>query len=63
MKTNDLFLWFFIIGGFLTAAVGVLYFVSGESLRASDGQNGSVFIQIILGAAVLFYGARKYCEE
>jgi hypothetical protein len=63
MKTNDLFLWFLIIGGFLTAGVGVLYFLSGESLRSSDGQNGSVFIQILLGAAVLIYGARKYCEE
>jgi uncharacterized membrane protein YhiD involved in acid resistance len=24
MKTNDLFLWFFIIGGFVTAAIGIL---------------------------------------
>jgi hypothetical protein len=63
MKTNNLFLWFFIIGGFVTAGIGVLYFVSGENLRASAGQNYSVFVQIVLGAAVLFYGARKYCEE
>jgi len=63
MKTNDLFLWFFIIGGFVTAAIGILYFVSGENLRASAGQNYSVFVQIVLGAAVLFYGFRKYCED
>jgi len=63
MKTNNLFLWFFIIGGFVTAAIGILYFVSGENLRASTGQNYSVFVQIVLGAAVLFYGFRKYCED
>jgi hypothetical protein len=63
MKTNNLFLWFFIIGGFLTAGIGVLYFLSGESGRATDGQNYSVFVQIVLGFAVTFYGSRKYCEE
>jgi hypothetical protein len=63
MKTTNLFLWFFIIGGFLTAGIGVLYFLSGESARASDGQNYSVFVQIVLGAAVTFYGSRKYCED
>jgi len=63
MKSNNLFLWFFIVGGFLTAAIGILYFVSGENLRSSAGQNYSVFVQIILGAAVLFYGFRKYCED
>ena len=63
MKTNNLFLWFLIIGGFLTAAIGILYFVSGENLHAPAGQNYSVFVQIVLGAAVLFYGFRKYCED
>ena len=63
MKTENLFHWFFIIGGFLTAAIGVLYFVSGENLRATAGQNYSVFVQIVLGAAILFFGVRKYCEE
>ena len=63
MNTHNLFLWFFIIGGFITAGIGVLYFLSGESSNASDGQNYSVFVQIVLGAAVTFYGIRKYCEE
>ena len=63
MKSNNLFLWFFIVGGFLTAAIGILYFISGENLRSSAGQNYSVFVQIILGGAVLFYGFRKYCED
>ena len=63
MNTHNLFLWFFIIGGFVTAGIGVLYFLSGESSNASDGQNYSVFVQIVLGAAVTFYGIRKYCEE
>jgi hypothetical protein len=63
MNTNTFFLWFLIVGGFLTAGVGVLYFLSGESGHASDGQNYSVCVQILLGALVTVYGARKYCEE
>ena len=63
MNTHNLFLWFFIVGGFLTAGIGVLYFLSGESGHASDGQNYSVFVQIVLGAAVTFYGFRKYCDD
>jgi hypothetical protein len=63
MKSNNLFLWFFIIGGFVTAGVGVIYFASGESSHASDGQNGSVFLQILLGAAVTLYGTLKYCKD
>lgn len=63
MNTHNLFLWFFIIGGFLTAGIGVLYFLSGESGNASDGQNYSVFVQIVLGAAILAYGVRKYCQD
>jgi hypothetical protein len=63
MKSNNLFFWFFIIGGFITAGIGVLYFLSGESSRASDGQNYSIFVQIILGIVVTVYGFRKYCED
>jgi len=63
MKSNNLFFWFFIVGGFLTAGIGVLYFLSGESSHASDGQNYSVFVQIILGAVVAIYGFRKYTED
>ena len=47
----------------VAATIGVLYFVTGENLRANAGQNYSVFVQIILGAAILFFGVRKYCEE
>ena len=63
MNTNSLFFRFFIIGGFLTAAIGVLYFVTGENLHASAGQNYSVFVQIVLGAAVMAFGFKKYFEE
>jgi hypothetical protein len=63
MNTNYLFLWFFIVGGFLTAGIGVLYFLTGVSTHASDGQNYSVFVQIVLGAAVTVYGFRKYCDD
>jgi hypothetical protein len=63
MNSNNFLLWFLIVGGFVTAGVGVLYFLSGESSNASDGQNYSVFVQIVLGGAVTLYGTRKYCEE
>ena len=63
MKTTNLFLWFFIIGGFVTTGIGILYFLSGQDVHAPAGQNYSVFVQIVLGAAVLFYGFRKYTED
>jgi hypothetical protein len=63
MNSNNFFLWFFIVGGFLTAGIGVLYFLSGESSHASDGQNYSVFVQIVLGAACTLYGTRKYISD
>jgi len=62
MKVNDLFFWFFITGGFLTAGLGVIHFLSGQSALATDGQNYSIFVQIFLGAVVAIYGIRKYCE-
>jgi hypothetical protein len=63
MKNNDLFFRFFIIGGFLTAGLGIIYFLSGESARGTDGQNYSVFVQIVLGAAVMAFGVRKYFDS
>ena len=63
MKVNNLFFWFFITGGFLTAGLGVIHFLSGESSQFTDGQNYSIFVQIFLGAVVAIYGFRKYCEE
>ena len=63
MNSNNVFLWFFIIGGFLTAGIGILYFLSGENLHATAGQNYSVFVQIVLGAAVTAFGIRKYCDD
>jgi hypothetical protein len=56
MKSNSLFFLFFIIGGFVTAAVGVAYFASGESSGAPDTQNYMVLLQIPLGAFVTIYG-------
>ena len=63
MKANSLFFWFFIIGGFVTAAVGVAYFASGESSRADDVQNYMVVLQIPLGAFVTIYGIRQASDE
>lgn len=59
MNSNTAFLWFFIIGGFITAAVGVAYFASGESSRAADAQNYTVLIQIPLGMFASVYGLSK----
>ena len=59
MNSNSAFFWFFIIGGFITAAVGVAYFASGETFRATDEQNYTVLIQIPLGAVASLYGLTK----
>ncbi len=59
MRSNFVFFWFFIIGGFVTAAVGVAYFASGESSHATDGQNLTVLLQIPLGAFVTVFGLSK----
>lgn len=56
MKSNFAFFWFFIVGGFVTAAVGVSYFASGEASHADDAQNYMVLLQIPLGAFVTIYG-------
>jgi hypothetical protein len=59
MRSNSAFFWFFIIGGFITAAVGVAYFASGESSAATDEQNYTVLLQIPIGALVSIYGLTK----
>ena len=56
MRSNLLFFLFFVVGGFVTAAVGVSYFASGEAARADDAQNYMVLLQIPLGAFVTIYG-------
>ena len=59
MTSNSAYFWFFIIGGFITAAVGVAFFASGEGSRATDAQNYTVLLQIPLGAVVSIYGLTK----
>lgn len=59
MRSNSAFFWFFILVGFITAAVGVAYFASGESTRATDAQNYTVLLQIPLGAVAAIYGISK----
>jgi H+/Cl- antiporter ClcA len=59
MKSNSAFLWFFIIVGFITAAVGVAYFASGEGSRSTDQQNYTVFLQIPIGLVATLYGLSK----
>jgi hypothetical protein len=59
MRTNSAFLWFFIIVGFVTAAVGIAYFASGEAARSTDEQNYTVMLQIPIGVVAMLYGMSK----
>ena len=59
MKTNSAFLWFFIVIGFVTAAVGVAYFASGEGARSTDEQNYTVLLQIPIGLVAMLFGLNK----
>ena len=59
MKTTSAFLWFFIIVGFITAAVGVAYFASGEATRSTDEQNYMVLLQIPIGLVAMLFGLSK----
>ena len=59
MKYNSAFFWFFIIGGFLTAAAAVAYFASGVSYRGTDAENYTILLQIPLGVATSLYGIDK----
>lgn len=63
MRSNSAYLWFFIIGGFVTAAVGVVFFATGESARATEAQTYGAFLQIPLGAAISLYGIGLVGEE
>jgi hypothetical protein len=59
MRSNSLFVWFFIVVGFVTAVVGAGYFVSGESGHGTEQQNYTAAVQIALGIAVTLYGLRS----
>lgn len=59
MKSNSAFFWFFIIGGFLTAAAAVAYFASGVSYRGTDAENYTILLQIPLGVVTSLYGIDK----
>jgi hypothetical protein len=62
MKSNSAFFWFFIIGGFLTAAAAVAYFASGVSYRGSDAENYTILLQIPLGIVTSLYGIDKITD-
>ena len=59
MKTSTAFFWFFVAGGFITAAAAVAYFASGESYRGTDQENYTILIQIPLGIVAFLYGVQK----
>ena len=63
MKANSVFFWLFVIGGFVTAAVGVAYFASGEAGRGPESQSYMALLQIPLGVAVTLYGVRSIGDE
>ena len=62
MKSNSLFIWFFIVGGFLTAAAAVWYFASGYSYRGTDAENYAILLQIPLGVVTSLYGIDKITD-
>lgn len=59
MKFNSAFFWFFIIGGFITAAAAVWYFASGLSYRGTEAENYTILLQIPLGVVTSLYGIDK----
>lgn len=59
MKTVNAFFWFFIAGGFITAAAAVSYFASGESYRGTDQENYTILLQIPIGIVATLYGIQK----
>jgi len=62
MKFNSAFFWFFIIGGFMTAAAAVWYFASGFSYRGTDAENYTILLQIPLGIATTLYGIDRITD-
>jgi len=59
MKTSTAFFWFFIVGGFITAAAAIAYFASGESYRGTDQENYTILLQIPIGIVAFLYGMQK----
>ena len=62
MKASSAFFWFFIAGGFVTAAVAVAYFASDEYYRGSDQENYTILLQIPIGIVSTLYGLQKKTE-
>lgn len=63
MKTTSAFVWFFVIGGFLTAAAAVSYFAAGLSYRGTDAENYTIFLQIPIGIVATLYGIDKLTSQ
>lgn len=63
MKTTSAFVWFFVIGGFLTAAAAVSYFAAGYSYRGTDAENYAILLQIPIGIVATLYGIEKLKEQ
>lgn len=63
MRSNSVYVWFFIIGGCATTLVGAGYFITGEAGHGTEQQNYLAAIQIALGIAVTFYGLRSIKDE
>lgn len=59
MKASTGFFWFFIAGGFITAAAAVAYFASGEYYRGTDQENYTILLQIPIGIVATLYGIQK----
>lgn len=62
MKASLAFFWFFIAGGFITAAAAVAYFASGEYYRGTDQENYTILLQIPIGIVATLYGLQKKTE-
>ena len=62
MKTTSAFVWFFVIGGFLTAAAAVSYFAAGLSYRGTDAENYTILLQIPIGIVATLYGIQKFSD-
>ena len=63
MRSNDFFVWFFIIGGCLTAIAGAGYFITGEAGHGTEQQNYMAAVQIALGIVATLYGLRSMKDE
>lgn len=63
MKITTAFVWFFVVGGFVTAAAAVSYFASGFSYRGTDAENYTILLQIPIGIVASLYGIQKLTES